>query len=344
MNILTKAAVMALTFSLSAGGANALSLREGAQPAETPPSTYTAGTYVDSRGCIYIRAGYGGSVTWVPQVTRDRKVICGAQPTLRGAAAAPRVAAAPAPAPTRAPAPAPTRAPAPAVAAVAVPTPAPAPSTAIVRTVTLTCPAGGANKNVRSNGVTVVLRCSAGQVGTISYIVRHGNGERSKVIVNPPVQVAAAPAVRAPAAVSVTVTDERTGRAGASACPNRTGISAAYTNATGVRCGPQGTPAVTVRGTATTRSTTGIVTAPASTTRGVAPPAGYRAAWGDDRLNPNRGPRTNQGNAQMNLVWTQTVPRYLYDTTTGRNVTSLFSWLRYPNMPTQAQIRAASGG
>ena len=344
MNVLTKAAVIALTFSFSATGAQALGLREGAQPAETPPSSYTASMYVDSRGCVYIRAGYGGTVTWVPQVTRSRQVVCGARPSLAGAATAQAPAAAPTPAP--APAPTPTRAPAPAVAAAPAPTsapaaaPAPTPSTAITRTVSLTCPAGGANKQVRSNGLNIPLRCEADQTGTISYIVRHANGERTKVIVNPPVRVASAPAaVAPPVSAPAPTVSTRVVTTGTSACPGRTGVSAAYTNASGVRCGPQGTPA-TVRSTGgTPPSTTGIITAARTTTQGVAPPPGYRAAWEDDRLNPNRGPRTAQGNAQMDLLWSQTVPRYLYDVNTGRDVTGLFAWLRYPNLPTQAQIR-----
>ncbi|MEM9795472.1 MAG: hypothetical protein AAF919_03225 [Pseudomonadota bacterium] len=40
-------------------------------------------------------------------------------------------------------------------------------------------------------------------------------------------------------------------------------------------------------------------------------PRGYRIAWRDGRLNPQRGPRSLQGNAQMRLIWTDTVPRRL---------------------------------
>jgi len=40
-------------------------------------------------------------------------------------------------------------------------------------------------------------------------------------------------------------------------------------------------------------------------------PAGYRAAWDDGRLNPNRGPQTTAGDAQMALVWSDDVPARL---------------------------------
>jgi hypothetical protein len=62
-------------------------------PAETPPSGYSGDQYVDSRGCVFVRAGVGGVTEWVPRVGRDREQLCGYTPTLGGQS---RTAAAPA--------------------------------------------------------------------------------------------------------------------------------------------------------------------------------------------------------------------------------------------------------
>lgn len=85
--------VAILTVSL-ATAVSAQSLRSVDGPAEVPPPGYSGKQYVDSKGCVFIRAGYDGAVTWVPRVDRKRKVVCGASPTV---VSGPTVAAPPPP-------------------------------------------------------------------------------------------------------------------------------------------------------------------------------------------------------------------------------------------------------
>lgn len=60
---------------------SAQELRNSTGPAEFPPTTYSGKQYVDSKGCVFIRAGIDGAVTWVPRVSRSRDLLCGFQPT-----------------------------------------------------------------------------------------------------------------------------------------------------------------------------------------------------------------------------------------------------------------------
>jgi hypothetical protein len=73
--------LIALAFSMAVSAVNAQTPRNTSGPAELPPSSFDGAQFVDGKGCIFVRAGFDGNVTWVPRVTRDRKLMCGFPPT-----------------------------------------------------------------------------------------------------------------------------------------------------------------------------------------------------------------------------------------------------------------------
>ncbi len=59
-------------------------------------------------------------------------------------------------------------------------------------------------------------------------------------------------------------------------------------------------------------------------------PEGYVSLLSTDQQQARRGVGTPQGQAAMDLIWTQTMPRRLIDTTTGRDMTAALPQIKYP--------------
>ena len=351
------------------------SLREISGPRELPPASYTSDQYVDSRGCVFIRAGYGGTVTWVPRVGNNRKPICGvktsisapvvaavtiqpqqvvgtapAQPaarpqgtvgkpidTVASIATPPRIRAT---LPTSQPIPEASYVPARVAAAQTTAQPA---ARARVVTSQSVCPAAPAGTRRALSDGRQVMECGTDAMGATIYLVVGPAGMPA-----PAVAAAAQPTVRVPASQSAAPT--RVAAAAApTACGNLPMLSQVFLVNDGrlvVRCGAKtaGKPTYLVVGRADVDGISGGV---ADASGGAAPraiPRGYKTAWNDGRLSATRTTRTAAGEASMHLVWSDDTPRRLLDGNTGQDVTVDFAYLVYPYTDYARQQQAVITG
>lgn len=329
--------IIAASFAVFLGthGATGQSLRGADEPAEFPPASFKGAQYVDSRGCVYVRAGFDGAVSWVPRVTRNRKVLCGYEPSLKSAAAA-KLPVIPDPAPT-------------ATAPAATTKTATARATAKTTTKTTTAapaPAKPATSSLKPPAKPVVV--AAPKPAAVVP---------ADPVIKPATKVAAAPAPKPAAPATTPAPSPRQ-----AACQDASSLSRQYINdgaGKPVRCGPQeahpseyvtktvpaGVTLQTANGPVTTTKPTRVkvpvgsalameapapvlpaappapapaplrmtvsapAPAPAPKAVPIAVPKGYKSAFKDGRLNPNRGPQTATGDAQMARVWDDSLPR-----------------------------------
>lgn len=266
------AAVLAVSCGPSIAQAQSLSSIGG--PAELPPSSYAGQQYVDSRGCVFLRAGLGGRVTWAPRLDRSRRVLCGYPPS-SGAQRAPVAVAvaAPTPAPVAAP-----RARSAPLETVASAIPRTEPLTAAPVRVAAPAPAP-----VRVAPAPVAVAAATGSTG-----------RQIGCFSNTPVPVRVA-LTNGGSAVLCTRGDGTLEGARAPIYPAGSGVGASLTE-----------PQLAARGTARPAAVAPVTVAQVPT-----PPPGYRSAWDDDRLNPNRARGTAAGQAAQDQVWTRETPARL---------------------------------
>ena len=278
--------------------AQAQSLAQIGGPAELPPNSFRGDQYVDSRGCVFLRAGNGGQLNWVPRVTRARKVLCGFPPTLGAkpviemadetAPVAPRVVVAEA---------APARAPVVIERRVGRPmeTIASLPATRLPVTRRVAAPAA----------VPVAIEAvPVRTVRTQGYETASSTGVPTGKI---------GCYTSAPVAERVSLRNGGT----AVVCTRGDGTVTGWRPPVypdGIRVGASlANPPVAVyvgRGRVDVRQEPAADYAQVENSAPVMP-KGYRAAWTDDRLNPNRGRGTAEGQAAQDQIWTRDVPAQL---------------------------------
>ena len=300
---------------LSATLAQAQSVSQLGGPRNYPPAGFVGQQFVDNDGCVFLKAGFGGQVNWVPRVNASHHPLCGFPPTF-GAAVAEAVAVDMAPDPL-----APIQL---ARAAVAAPVIAAAPPAARVAAVAPTA------APPRAAAQQAPVAYAAPRRTLLSLLF----GEPAPGNPIPLVPVSAPPVMASPVIVAQPVAAQpayvTTGTGTQAQCWQGSprletvllrsgGTALVCTRGDGTLTGlrsplfPQGavgaalTPRLMQGATLQSGGFVAMQTANAILT----PPRGYKLAWKDDRLNPLRGIGTASGQAQQDQVWTRNIPAVL---------------------------------
>lgn len=269
--------VLACVLSVSLAQAQSLARISG--PANLPPAGFSGQQFVDARGCLFLRAGFGATVNWVPRVDRGRKPICGMAPSF-GPAVAAAVQADMAPE-ARVVAPAVVAPSRPAVVVAAAPVVASAPAAPRGTILGTLFPTRATPEpQVVAAPAQPAYRAEAAATGQIRCFTSAPRLERVLL--------------RSGGTALVCTRGDGTLTGWRSPLfPAGSGVGAALNN--------RMMAGATVMGQTTTATRASLPT----------PPPGYRAAWTDDRLNPLRGLGTASGQAQQDQVWTRDIPAQL---------------------------------